>query len=170
MATSGVVFDLDDTLVDTQSIRSLREERKWALARSSVSKTLIFPGIAEIISLCEHRDLPVAVVTNSPSVYALAVLEHHGLTPTATVCYHDTKRHKPHPDPILHALEISGIDAEGAIGVGDSLIDHLSYQSAGLVSVGAGWSPCFDDSAEWNHVCDRTDELPGIFFSTPEMS
>ena len=55
------------------------------------------------------------------------------------VCYHDTSRHKPDPDPILRGLELLGIQPQHAISVGDDPIDTVAAKSAGVFSVGALW-------------------------------
>jgi pyrophosphatase PpaX len=51
----------------------------------------------------------------------------------------DTERHKPHPDPILEALERLGASAAEAAYVGDSPFDLRAARAAGVVAVGVTW-------------------------------
>jgi pyrophosphatase PpaX len=51
----------------------------------------------------------------------------------------DTQRHKPHPDPILHALERLGSDPNDTAYVGDAPFDVESARAAGVFAVAVGW-------------------------------
>jgi pyrophosphatase PpaX len=56
----------------------------------------------------------------------------------------DTKRHKPHPEPILYALEQLGAHAEDAVYVGDSPFDVAAARAAGVHAVGVTWGGLHD--------------------------
>ena len=51
----------------------------------------------------------------------------------------DTERHKPHPDPILHALDILGAAPAAAAYVGDSPFDVQAAKAAGVQAVAVTW-------------------------------
>ena len=68
----------------------------------------------------------------------------------------DTERHKPHPEPILHALERLGAAAEDAVYVGDSPFDVAAARAAGVHAVAVTWGGL--------HDVDDADEI----VSTPE--
>jgi len=51
----------------------------------------------------------------------------------------DTERHKPDPEPLLHALELLGADPRDAAYVGDSPFDVAAARAAGVHSVAVGW-------------------------------
>lgn len=51
----------------------------------------------------------------------------------------DTERHKPDPDPILHALERMGVDADDAVYVGDSPFDVRAAKAAGMHAISVTW-------------------------------
>lgn len=55
------------------------------------------------------------------------------------VAYEDTERHKPDPDPVLHALERLAAAPADAAYVGDSPFDIQAAKAAGAFSVGVGW-------------------------------
>ena len=57
----------------------------------------------------------------------------------AVVGSDDTKRHKPHPDPLLLALETLGAQPDEAAYVGDSPFDVQAAKAAGLFAVAAAW-------------------------------
>lgn len=51
----------------------------------------------------------------------------------------DTERHKPHPDPILHALARLGAASDQAAYVGDSPFDVQAARAAGVGAIAVGW-------------------------------
>jgi pyrophosphatase PpaX len=51
----------------------------------------------------------------------------------------DTELHKPHPEPILHALELLDAPAADAAYVGDSPFDVRAGNDAGVFTVAVGW-------------------------------
>ena len=68
----------------------------------------------------------------------------------------DTERHKPHPEPILFALEKLGARPETAVYVGDSPFDVGAARAAGVHAIGVTWGGI--------HDMDDADEI----VSTPE--
>jgi phosphoglycolate phosphatase len=150
VSRTGVIFDLDDTLVDTHAVRNLRARRAWREAVAALSHTTVFPGVREVLDALHVRGIPWAVVTTSVSYYATAVLSHHALGSPPLTAYHDASP-KPNPGCVLHALKRIQVAPGDAIAVGDHLNDHRAYEAAGVLSLGAGWSPQLQP-AEWAAV------------------
>ncbi|MGH3093710.1 MAG: HAD hydrolase-like protein, partial [Gaiellaceae bacterium] len=50
-----------------------------------------------------------------------------------------TDRHKPHPEPVLKALELLQADPAGAAFVGDSPFDVAAGKAAGVFTVAVTW-------------------------------
>jgi HAD superfamily hydrolase (TIGR01509 family) len=134
----AVFLDLDQTLVMTQAIESLRTKRNWPKVYKALHTTHLPPGtnafLEEVVTLAT-----VGIVTNSPRTYAKRLLAHHGLTLPVLVAYHDVRNHKPNPDPILRAAEIVGIPVHRCIHVGDSETDVEASLRAGSITVAVGW-------------------------------
>jgi len=61
------------------------------------------------------------------------------------VAYEDTERHKPDPDPVLHAIDRLGGAPEQTAYVGDSPFDVQAAKSAGAFSVAVGWGGIHPD-------------------------
>jgi pyrophosphatase PpaX len=57
----------------------------------------------------------------------------------------DTRRHKPDPEPILHALERLGSRPEEAAYVGDSPFDVQAARAAGTFAVAVAWGRIHDE-------------------------
>ena len=57
----------------------------------------------------------------------------------------DTERHKPHPDPILEALERLEAEPREAAYVGDSPFDVQAAEAAGVRAVAVTWGRIHDE-------------------------
>jgi|ETNmetMinimDraft_33_1059910.scaffolds.fasta_scaffold13104_3 HAD superfamily hydrolase (TIGR01549 family) len=148
---SGIIFDLDMTLVDTSPLSSLREKRLWNRVYEKIPTSTIFQGIINLIqSLKEFYSL--GIVTSSPGIYARKLIEYHNLTIPLLIAYHDTKNHKPHPEPILKGCEQLGLPPSKVISVGDDFKDIEASNLAGCTSIFASWGSTSDFclSADYN--------------------
>jgi pyrophosphatase PpaX len=70
---------------------------------------------------------------------AFDVLPHLEPFFDVVVASDDTERHKPHPDPLLHALDRLGARPEEAAYVGDSPFDVRAARAAGCTAVAVTW-------------------------------
>jgi HAD superfamily hydrolase (TIGR01549 family) len=148
-----VVFDLDDTLVDTRPLRHLREARKWRDAIQQAKSTTVFPGIPVLLEGLRSSGVRIAIVTTSVSAYAHAILRNHSITYDQLIAYHDAPP-KPSAEGVIKILKTLGIPAEESVGIGDNISDLRAYRSAGIYAIGAGWSPVLA-IADWDVVIDR---------------
>jgi pyrophosphatase PpaX len=57
----------------------------------------------------------------------------------------DTTRHKPNPEPLLHALEQLGAAPAEAAYVGDSPFDVAAAKAAGVFAVAVTWGGIHDE-------------------------
>ncbi|MDQ4029760.1 MAG: HAD-IA family hydrolase [Actinomycetota bacterium] len=78
----------------------------------------------------------------------------------------ETERHKPHPDPILHALEELRANADTAAYVGDSPFDVAAAKAAGVFAVAVTWGGIHGEprlTAEHpDAIVDTAEELRGV--------
>lgn len=134
----AIFLDLDQTLVITQEIETLRQRRDWAAACRAFDKTRLPPGTKAFLR--EAATLAtLGVITSSPRPYATKLLAYHELNVRVLVAYHDVGKRKPHPDPILKAAEIVGLPVDHCIHIGDSEIDVEASLHAGSIAVAVGW-------------------------------
>lgn len=158
----GIIFDLDQTLVDSRIAEPLRRSRNWGEVYKRVPQFPVFEGIKELMQVLSRNGVGLSVVTSTHSVYCSRVLAAHGLTAHSTVCYHDTARHKPDPEPMTLALRKLGLQASEVVSVGDEPKDTLAAKAAGIVAIGALWG-CLDKAAlrgaGCSVLCETTSDL-----------
>jgi len=103
--------------------------------------TRCFPGALDVVSALSAAGHPMAIVTAKTMNGALRSLRHTGLLPFmgAVVAADSCARCKPHPEPVLLALERLGVRAGRAVLLGDSVHDVAAARGAGVPAVAAAW-------------------------------
>jgi pyrophosphatase PpaX len=100
------------------------------------------PGIVDALATLRAEGRALGVVTakrRATLELAFEVLPELRDYFDVTVGAEDTERHKPHPEPLLAALERLGADAGGAVYVGDSPFDVQAARAAGMASIAVTW-------------------------------
>ncbi len=137
----------------------------WNAHHDAATKT--FPGARETVEALAARGHPLAIVTAKSVHGAVRTLEHTGLLPFmgAVIGADSCARCKPHPDPVLLALERLGASPRGAVLLGDSSHDLAAARAAGVLALGAAWGVSTPDalrSAGASRVLTHIRELPGV--------
>jgi pyrophosphatase PpaX len=104
--------------------------------------TTMFEGVEETLMELKKRGKHLAVVTSKKKETALRGLRLFDILKyfSVVMAMDDTEHHKPHPQPILRALEQLDYDGSGAIMVGDSGFDILCAKAAGIKGCSVEWS------------------------------
>jgi pyrophosphatase PpaX len=118
------------------------------------------PGVLELLPRLHGEGRRLGVVTAKRHA---TVRLAFGVLPLerwfhVVVAAEDTERHKPHPEPILLALERLGAAPADAAYVGDSPYDVRAARAAGVRAVGVTWGGLHD--AE-RLAAERPDDLVG---------
>jgi pyrophosphatase PpaX len=129
--------------------------------------TKVFPGARETVAALAAGGHPLAVVTAKTVHGAVRTLEHTGLLSFmgAVIGADSCARCKPHPEPVLLALERLGALPEGAVLLGDSTHDLVAARAAGVLALGAAWGVSTPESlraAGAGRVLAEIADLPGI--------
>jgi phosphoglycolate phosphatase/AHBA synthesis associated protein len=112
------------------------------------------PHARAVLAELRARGLPTALVTNTPSPMARAVLAQGGLALDHVVGGTDVPRGKPAPDMVLRACALVGVAPAGSLLVGDTDYDRLAAEAAGAPFVGLRFGA--------GRRIERLDELFGV--------
>jgi len=135
----SIIFDLDQTLLDTSLAEMHRNRGKWDSVYAQIPNFTYYAGLEEVFAYIEQKAIKCCIVTNSPSNYCTKVTTHWNIKCDFHICYHDTKRRKPYPDPYLLAINKFDNRAENILAVGDRNIDITAAHAAGIKSVACLW-------------------------------
>ena len=140
-----IIFDFDQTLVDTSSVEHLRAARNWKAVMAQASKLPVYEGISELIQELHESGQTIAIVTKSPDMVPKAFIKAHGWPIDIVVGYHHVKNRKPHPEGLLLAMSKAGAAPDDTYHVGDQPQDTEASRGASVIAVGSAWG-CADTS------------------------
>jgi phosphoglycolate phosphatase len=132
---------------------AMREAFLNHYADNICAHTTLFPGIAELVAELGQRGLRWGIVTNKPHRYTQPLMQALGYAERAACLVSgDTCAHaKPHPEPMLHAAALAGVDAADCLYLGDDLRDVQAAHAAGMHCLVAAWGYLGNnDPRSWN--------------------
>jgi pyrophosphatase PpaX len=123
-------------------------------------------GIDEVLDALKDRGHRLGVVTAKRRAtvdlaFARLPIEHFF---DVVVGGDETTEHKPHPAPLLLALERMGASPADAAYVGDSPFDMQAAKAAGLYAIGVSWGRIHtaDKLTDADVVIHEAEELLGL--------
>ncbi|MBR7887489.1 phosphoglycolate phosphatase [Marinomonas sp. A79] len=97
-------------------------------------KSTLYPNVKALLKALKHNGVPVALITNKPSVFVKPILDHFELTEQfGWLLGGDTlEEKKPSPMPLLYCSESIEALPEKCLMVGDSITDFNAAKNAGF--------------------------------------
>lgn len=101
-----------------------------------MQKIKLFPHVKKVITQLKNQ-YKLAIVTSRRRRGLDMLLQQHNVKHLFEVCVakEDVVNHKPHPEGILKAIHLLGINKEHAIYVGDAETDVMTASAAGISCV-----------------------------------
>lgn len=128
------------------------------------TRSTLYPGIDQLLSLLEQRGIHWGVVTNKPEQFSIPLLRSLGLLERCQtlICPEHVTFTKPHPEPLLLACRQLRCEPSAGVYVGDHPRDVTAGQQAGMYTIAAayGYLPISPPIADWGadmivtHVSD----------------
>jgi pyrophosphatase PpaX len=126
-----------------------------------------YDGVVDTVKQLRAAQHPLAVVTSKTEVLARRGIDLVGIGDCFDVVIgcDSTERHKPHPEPVLVALDQLGRSPSEAVFVGDSVHDMASGNAAGVATIAALWGPFTRadlEPSDPRHWLERIEDLPAM--------
>lgn len=104
-------------------------------------KSILYPGIREILHELASRDIRMAVMTNKNEALCNVLLHALGIHDLfECICGGDTyPERKPSPLPLLKVMETLGVAPNESVMAGDSINDILAAKRANIASIACTW-------------------------------
>lgn len=124
----------------------------------------MFPGTLEMLELLKSRGCRLGIVTSKTRAGTMVSVDFLGITKLMDVIItdDDAVHHKPHPEPLLKALELLSASADTAIYIGDSSLDLIAAKSAGIQVAYVVWGAGdIEDIQQYNpdYIIDNWNQL-----------
>ena len=144
-----------DAMLDTY--RTFNLENHDAMAKA-------YPGVVDLVRTLHRGGAKLALVTSKLSTGANRGVRLLDLDDEfrVRVCADDVEHGKPHPEPVLRALDLLDSTPSEALFIGDSEHDMLAGRAAGVETVAVRWGPFPDaklTASEPSHWIDTPEEV-----------
>ena len=118
---------------DEETLNAWRELFIARYQQSDFEQTRPFEGVESLLTELQRNDIPWGIVTNKSEALSFPMLEKIGwLSSASTVICGDTvSNSKPHPEPVLAACDVIGVDPQSVLMVGDDVRDIEAGRRAG---------------------------------------
>lgn len=153
-------FSHEQVLQLTQAVRE-------TYAHTWREGTTAFPGVTETLKQLSHEGISIAVLSNKPHAFCEQMTDFifPEIRFSAVVGQQDGVPVKPDPGAALHLAKFLRQSPAGVAFVGDSTVDIVTAQRAGMLPVAVTWG--YQDTAELlahspELSIDHMADLPGM--------
>jgi phosphoglycolate phosphatase len=128
-----------------------------------LEQSRIYPGIREFLEL--HRGKRMAVVTNKHHALTVRLLEEFGISSffQAVIGGDSAPEKKPHPGPVLTALQALDGDPASAVLIGDHHTDLRAGRAAGIRTCFCAWGIGEAGGVPSDFLAETPYDLPRLF-------
>ena len=119
------------------------------------SRIRLFDGIPQLLGNLKMNGYKLGIVTSKTRdeyttdfAVPFALSDYFG----TVICVEDAARPKPFPEPLLAYLNVSNINAEDAVYIGDTLYDSQCAQNAGIDFGLAAWGNAATQGISANYI------------------
>lgn len=115
---------------------------KWSrMVLEFSNEVLIFNGLKQVIETLSNSPIRLGIVTSKTKQEVTDEFDPFGISHhfEHIISASDTKKHKPHPEPLMECLERMNINKENTIYIGDSIYDLQCAKSVGVKFALALW-------------------------------
>ncbi|NRA23238.1 MAG: phosphoglycolate phosphatase [Oleispira sp.] len=125
---------------------------EFAYAQRLTQATGLYDGVLSVLTDLNAAEIKLGLITNKPRCFTLPLLRALNIQHffRDVICGDDLEHKKPHPLPVVTALDNLNVCAEQALMVGDSISDVKSAAAAGVKTVAVTYG--------YNHGVAITDE------------
>ncbi len=109
--------------------------------KNHASELRLYDGVKDMLEWLDDRGIKIALATNAYHQSTVESLSNFGIDGyfDAVVCVDDVKEGKPAPDMLYKILDITNIDKESAIFIGDGPRDEEAADNAGIDYLMVDW-------------------------------
>lgn len=135
----AIILDLDDTLIDTTALESLRASGRWREIPKNLSRCSVYEDVLGLLNTARSAGMKIAIFTNAPSNYVQSILKFFEISVDFVIAYHDVTNHKPHQEGVDTILAHFKVASNEAIYIGDSDLDKDAAENAGVEFFAVDW-------------------------------
>jgi phosphoglycolate phosphatase len=97
-------------------------------------KTILYDGVLDALEQFRRQQITMAIVTNKPRRFIAPILQNLAIKHYFTLCLggDELVNKKPHPEPLLHCMQMLNVSGPQVLMVGDSRNDIEAARAANI--------------------------------------
>lgn len=128
-----VIFDLDDTLINTSCFKPLRDSGQWSQLDNYIDKFTEIRNAKEAIDLLREKEIIVVIITTSVNDYAKKILSNFEIEYDELFGYHELEEHyvdytSSKTGSICHLRQKYNLKSNQILFIGDSYKDYKACE------------------------------------------
>lgn len=145
-------------------IATIKEEQLRYYNQHMDCLTCAFSGIAQTLTKLNQQGIALAVATNKPHLFAVALMTRFfpSIPFISILGQTDGFPKKPNPAVVNRIISDFGCNKDEVLYCGDSDVDMVTAKNAGVVGIGVLWGYRSKEELETSgaaHLIDRPEEL-----------
>ena len=124
---------------DPEAFEMILQSFKSYYTAHSMDATAPYPGIPELLSALRDAGCKAAVVSNKGDRNVKELCRHYFPAIDQAVGEQEGVRRKPEPDSLLRVMRLFGAKPQDTLYVGDSDVDVVTAQNAGVDCAAVTW-------------------------------
>lgn len=132
--------------------------------REYFERVKVFDGIEDVLEELHNRGVCMGIVTSKTREEYINDFIPFGIDKyfDIIVCADHTEKHKPHPEPILKFIELSGAEKDKAVYIGDTEYDMKCAKDAGIDFALALWGAKTDKGIKLDYIIEKPIDILNI--------
>lgn len=121
----------------------------------------LYDGFEEVIKVLDENGILCGIASSKMKAqYEIDFLKT-GLQKymKSVILAEDTQNHKPHPEPLLKAVEMLDLEPKDALYIGDTLSDYKSTKAAGMDFGLAVWGAIDPNDIEADYYLNQPNDI-----------
>jgi phosphoglycolate phosphatase len=133
------VWNMDINSIDKDYLQQLIDRFVTLYKQTNYQNSKLFPGGLALIKQLQQYKLKIGIVTNKPIEFAHKLLQRVDILKylDCLVTPDMVTNPKPHPEPVLLAIQKLQVSADQCLFIGDSKQDIIAGKQAGVKTVAA---------------------------------
>ena len=127
-------FSILTGIADTAALASYRKEYVAKADTCMTANTRLFPETADVLRTLKKRDAMIGIISTKFRYRIMDLMDKHFPAGFLDIVVggEDVKTPKPSPEGLLFAVDKLGCMAEETLYIGDSTVDALTAEAAGI--------------------------------------
>jgi len=134
----GIIFDLDNTLIERSISDPYRKKRNWKKVFELIPQFTLYEGLPDVFEYISQNNIQITIVSFASHKLVEQITKQFNIPYSFILSGRDIKK-KPSPDGMIKAMKEMKCNSNNIISFGDSLVDYQAAKAANIKHITCLW-------------------------------